>query len=73
MPMRFVLAACAFAATPAAAETYSLELTGFGRSMDFFEALSGDLIVVHNHFDIDTYEGLDGTPMEGITSRCSVR
>ncbi|WP_375255885.1 hypothetical protein [Yoonia sp.] len=55
---------------PAFAQSYDVDITATGQAENFFEALSGDLMVTRSGSTIDNFQGLEGTPLEGATGRC---
>lgn len=54
----------------AMAQSYDVDIVGYGQAENFFEALSGDLMVTQSGSTLDRFEGLEGTPLEGMTARC---
>lgn len=57
-------------AAPALAQDISVDTVGTGTTQQFFEPLSGDLMVTDSRSTIDVFEGLDDTPLAGMTARC---
>ena len=55
---------------PAQAQSFDVDFIAYGKTEQFFEALSGDLMVVRSGSIIDRVEGLEGTLLEGMTMRC---
>ena len=70
--MKYTIAFCfsALISAPLCAQTFEVDSTGYGTSKGFFEALSNDLIVIHNDSTIDRYESTDESPLAGQSSRC---
>ncbi len=55
---------------PAHAQSFDVDFIAYGKTEQFFEALSGDLMVVRSGSTLDRVEGLEGTLLEGMTMRC---
>ncbi len=64
------LAACHVLAGPLLAQSFDVDIVGYGTSENFFEALSGDLMVTRSGSTMDRFDGLEGTPLAGMTVRC---
>ena len=56
--------------TLAVAQEIQVEIVGYGMTEQFFEPLSGDLMVTDSRSRFEEFEGLDGTPLDGMTGRC---
>jgi len=54
----------------AGAQTFEVGIVGYGKAENFFEPLSGDLMVTRSGSTIDRFDGLEGTPLNGMTARC---
>lgn len=52
------------------AQSFSVDIIGYGEAENFFEALSGDLMVNRSGSTLNRFEGLEGTPLDGMTARC---
>lgn len=57
-------------AAPLPAQTFDVDFIGNGMSESFFEALSNEIMVTRTGSSWDTFEGLENTPLEGMTMRC---
>jgi hypothetical protein len=66
----FSLAALHLLSGPILAQSYDVDFVGYGQPENFFEPLSGDLMVVRSGSTMDRFEGLEETPLEGMTMRC---
>lgn len=64
------LAGALLFASPGQAQTFDVNIVGYGKSENFFEALSGDIMVSRSGSTLERFDGLEGTPLEGMTSRC---
>jgi len=52
------------------AQTYEVDIVGYGTAENFFEPLSGDLMVTRSSSSIERFEGLQSTPLAGMTATC---
>ena len=52
------------------AQEFDVEIIGYGKTEQFFEPLSGDLMVTDSRSRFEEFENLEGTPLEGMTGRC---
>jgi hypothetical protein len=64
------LAAMHLLAGPVLAQTFDVDIVGYGKVENFFDALSGDIMVARSGSTLDRFEGLDGTPLDGMTMEC---
>ena len=64
------LAALYLLAGHGVAQSYDVEIVGYGEAENFFEALSGTLMVNQSGSTLNSFDGLEGTPLEGMTARC---
>jgi hypothetical protein len=65
-----ILASVLLCTGAAQAETFDVNIVGYGKSENFFEPLSGDIMVTRSGSTMDRFDGLEGTPLEGMTARC---
>jgi len=56
--------------TPSHAQFLDVDFIAYGKTEQFFEALSEKLMVVRSGSTMDRVEGLEGTLLEGMTMRC---
>ena len=70
--MKLVTAALALSisATVVQAQEFKVEIIGSGTTEQFFELLSGDLMVTDSRSRFEEFENLEGTPLQGMTGRC---
>jgi len=57
-------------APAASAQEFDVSIIGYGKTEQFFEPLSGDLMVTDSRSQFDEFEGLEGTPLDGMSGRC---
>lgn len=64
------LAALHLLAGSGLAQSFDVDIVGYGQAENFFEALSADLMVNQSGSTLDSFDGLEDTPLEGMTARC---
>lgn len=66
----FAIAALPLLAGPVLAQSFDVDIVGYGQAENFFEPLSGDLMVNRSSSTMDRFDRLEGTPLAGMTARC---